>query len=92
MGDRTWDRVGGLAVGVVLGLVAGLLLAPRAGEEIRRQLKDKAQGSVDQIRNSVVDLQKQIREQSRSWLNRETLLQPGRPAASDAEPEAPPEA
>lgn len=92
MGDRTWDRMGGLAVGVVLGLVAGLLLAPRAGEEMRRQLKTKAQDSVDQIKTSVVDLQKQIREQGRSLLNRETLLHPGRSAASDAQPEAPPEA
>ncbi|MCL8207683.1 MAG: YtxH domain-containing protein [Actinomycetia bacterium] len=92
MGDRTWDRMGGLAVGVVLGLVAGLLLAPRAGDEMRRQLRNKAQDSVDQIRHSVVDLQKQIREQGRSWLNRETPLQASRAATPDAQTDTPPEA
>jgi gas vesicle protein len=92
MGDRTWDRMGGLAVGVVLGLVAGLLLAPRAGDEMRRQLRDKAQDSVDQIRHSVVDLQKQLREQGRSWLHRETPLNASRAATPDAQPDTPPEA
>lgn len=38
-----------LVIGVGLGLVAGLLLAPRAGEEMRRQLRSGANEGLDYL-------------------------------------------
>ncbi len=52
---HTWDRVSGIALGLIVGVAAGLLFAPRSGQEIRETIKKKAQDSADQLRQSVVD-------------------------------------
>ncbi len=46
MGDRGGDFysfLGGLLFGTVVGGVMGILFAPKAGEETRRDIKDKAE-------------------------------------------------
>lgn len=52
---HTWDRVSGLALGLIVGVAAGLLFAPRSGQETRDTIKRKAQDSADQLRQAVVD-------------------------------------
>lgn len=52
---HTWDRVSGLAIGLLVGVAAGLLFAPRSGQETRETIKKKAQESVDQLRQTVVE-------------------------------------
>jgi gas vesicle protein len=80
---HTWDRVSGLAIGLILGVAAGLLFAPRSGEETRATIKQKAQESVDQIRETVVQpvfeqlkttVVEPVKDQSRRILSRETEL------------------
>ncbi len=52
---HTWDRVSGLALGLLVGVAAGLLFAPRSGQETRDTIKKKARDSADQLRQTVVD-------------------------------------
>jgi gas vesicle protein len=63
---QTKNLIGGLMVGAALGVTAGLLLAPRSGEQTRRRilkgsLKFK-QGIVDYIDESVENLREQLNE------------------------------
>lgn len=87
MEDKTWDRVTGLALGALVGFFAGILLAPTAGQETRTTIKNKAQGSVDQVKSTAVNLQQKIRDQGRSLLTRETLLNSTAKSPSADEPE-----
>ena len=91
---HTWDRVSGLALGVIVGVAAGLLFAPRSGQETRDTLKKKAQDSAGQLRQSVVDpvvdqlkstVVNPVVDQGRRLWSHETQL----PAANGAEASGP---
>lgn len=55
MSDKTWDRMSGILIGVAIGFVAGVLLAPSNGAETRETLKKRTRGSLDQMAESVRD-------------------------------------
>jgi gas vesicle protein len=40
--------------GIAAGIGAGMLLAPRSGEEMRRKLRDKAMSAKEQARNKMM--------------------------------------
>ncbi|MCY0881785.1 MAG: YtxH domain-containing protein [Firmicutes bacterium] len=77
MNDKTWDRVSGLIIGAAIGAIAGLLLAPKSGEETRDIIKHRTQDSVGQlqnnlqgIRDNVTQLSQKVSKLSKNVLNR----------------------
>ncbi len=46
----------GFLAGAIVGLVAGILLAPRPGGETRQQIREKAGAAVGKIRERVGEL------------------------------------
>jgi gas vesicle protein len=93
---HTWDRVSGLALGIIVGVAAGLLFAPRSGQETRETIRKKAQDSADQLRQAVVDpvvdqlkstVVDPVVDQGRRLWSHETQL----PSASGADASAPAE-
>ncbi|MBO6046434.1 MAG: YtxH domain-containing protein [Erysipelotrichaceae bacterium] len=44
-------KIGRLLVGVAIGLAAGTLLAPKSGEQMREDLKNKGKDTLDKIKN-----------------------------------------
>lgn len=71
------DFGGGLLAGFAFGVVAGLLVAPREGEETRAILADTADDALHKPREVVDDLQSRV--------NR--AIAEGRQAAADARAE-----
>ena len=46
----------GMAVGIILGVLAGLLMAPGKGEETRRRVKEVAHVASDRVTHISFDL------------------------------------
>ncbi len=61
MEDRT-GFVAGLIVGAMIGLGLGIMLAPRAGQETRDQLKEKAQAVTERLKSTAADVGGRVRE------------------------------
>lgn len=66
MNDRSWDRLSGLIIGAALGVVAGILMAPGAGEDTRGTLKQKTQDSLDQFQSSVRDIRDSLTQKGQT--------------------------
>ena len=62
-------------LGIGLGVAAGILFAPKAGDETRRMLRDKADESKDYLRRRSEEFRSQAGETAESILERgrETL-------------------
>lgn len=58
--DATKHILTGIVVGGLIGATAMLLLAPRSGEEIRAEIKDKAVDLRDRTTESVKDTVSQV--------------------------------
>ncbi len=52
----------GLGVGIILGGVTALLLAPQAGEQTRAQLRNSVDDTVGRLRDSMDDLRVKVEE------------------------------
>ncbi|TMI73786.1 MAG: YtxH domain-containing protein [Bacillati bacterium ANGP1] len=61
MEDRT-GFMAGLIVGAMIGLGLGIMLAPRAGQETRDQLKEKAQEVTERLKSTAADVKGRVRE------------------------------
>src|SRR2546428_12201696 len=61
MEDRS-GFVAGLIVGAMIGLGLGIMLAPRAGQETRDQLKEKAQAGTERLKATAADVGGRVRE------------------------------
>lgn len=92
MSDRSWDRLSGLLIGASLGFIAGLLLAPDAGEETRNSVAKRAQGSLTQMRSTVVDASRTLASRSRSILRNGVSEIPLSDEQADLEPNGEPTA
>ena len=60
MGDATKHILTGIVVGGLIGATAMLLLAPRSGEEIRAEIKDKAMDLRERTTEGVKDTVSQV--------------------------------
>jgi gas vesicle protein len=54
--DRNNNSISTFLVGAALGVAAGILLAPYAGEDARKKLLDKANDLKDQFGSSLADV------------------------------------
>ena len=52
----------GIVIGVAVGGVLGLLFAPRPGRETREELKDRAEQTLDELRDAARELAARTRE------------------------------
>lgn len=68
MNDRTWDRLSGLLVGATLGFLAGVLLAPSAGQDTRSNLARRTKDTYGQLRNNVTEIGQNLVSRGRSLL------------------------
>jgi gas vesicle protein len=71
--DSGGSFVMGLLTGAFLGAGLGMLLAPKAGSELRNQLSDQA----DNLANKAADQYGRVTEKAREWADR------GREAGAD---------
>lgn len=70
MSDRSWDRMSGILIGVAIGFIAGVLMAPDKGEETRQTIKRRTQDSIGQLREGADGFRQSLNERSKSLLRR----------------------
>lgn len=75
----------GIGVGLLLGGIAALLLAPQSGEATRSQLKESADDALQKLRQSMEELRARVEEVAHTA--REALpASGGTPAAREENP------
>ena len=52
----------GTVIGLAVGGVVGILLAPKAGSDLRGDLKDKTEESLDNLRSASAELSAKVKE------------------------------
>jgi len=75
------SNLGYVLLGLGLGAIAGLLLAPRAGEEARKLIRERADEGRDYLKIKAQEFSDQaegLAEKGREWVDR------GREAAEEA--------
>ncbi|MBX5467679.1 MAG: YtxH domain-containing protein [Firmicutes bacterium] len=72
MSDRTWDRMSGLLVGAAIGFIAGVLMAPSSGPEMRETIRKRTQSSVGQVKEALTDLKDNLAKKGREMLQNGT--------------------
>ncbi len=80
------SRLRTFLLGGAAGLLAGVLLAPRSGRELRGNLADRAGEARERSRESYFDAQEQLRE--RMAASRENRRRPPETTAEDVPPES----
>lgn len=80
------SRLRTFLLGGAAGLLAGVLLAPRSGRELRGNLADRAGEARERSRESYFDAQEQLRE--RVAASREGRRRPQETEAEDVVPES----
>ncbi|HSR09932.1 MAG TPA: YtxH domain-containing protein [Thermodesulfobacteriota bacterium] len=66
--------IGGLIIGSILGILAGILFAPKAGREIRSDLLKRGKETMDQAQKQMEEMErkgKEVYEQARSKFGKE---------------------
>lgn len=81
------QRLRSFLLGGVAGLLAGILLAPRSGRELRGSLRDRAEEARERSRESLFEAQERMQE--RISEAREGPDRRPEPEATDAEPAGP---
>ncbi len=66
MSDRDGNNFIWFLAGLGIGAIAGVLYAPRPGDETREALRSRAEGSKEFVR----DRARQAREQASGWVDR----------------------
>jgi gas vesicle protein len=66
MSDRGSSSLGWFLAGLGIGAVAGVLYAPRSGDETRQALRSRAEDGREFMRNRA----RQAREQATGWADR----------------------
>lgn len=62
-GGHDWQALlAGTVIGLALGGALGLLFAPKAGNELRGDLRDKAEESLDNLRETSAELSVRVKE------------------------------
>jgi hypothetical protein len=60
--DGLLSLLAGIGVGVLVGSMVALLLAPQTGEQTRAQLKESADDALGRLRDSMDDLRTKVEE------------------------------
>jgi gas vesicle protein len=60
--DAIVSLLAGIGVGVLLGTVAALLLAPQSGSETRTRIRDTADDALGRLRDSMEQLRAKVEE------------------------------
>jgi hypothetical protein len=60
--DGAISLLAGIGVGLLLGGIAALLLAPQSGEATRAQIKESADDALGKLRQSMEDLRVKVEE------------------------------
>lgn len=55
MNNQVLGFLGGITLGVLVGATLGLLLAPSSGNDLRQQLRDRAQSVQDEVKQASID-------------------------------------
>lgn len=66
MADRDSNSFVWFLAGLGLGALVGVLYAPRAGEETRRELRQRAEEGREYVRNRA----REVKEQANEWTDR----------------------
>lgn len=61
-GGSAWPIVVGVAIGLTVGGVLGILFAPKPGAELRDELKDKAEEALDDLQNATHALSERAKD------------------------------
>ncbi|HLA75107.1 MAG TPA: YtxH domain-containing protein [Gammaproteobacteria bacterium] len=85
------SKLGYFMVGMSMGVIAGLLFAPRSGEEMRKIILDKAEEGTSYIKNKAQELgdrAEQAIDKGKEWVDRsresaEGAFESGRQAYRD---------
>ena len=64
----------GFFAGLALGLIAGILIAPKSGQETRSELKDRSKNWIEVAENLAEEAWDRIEDKSKSFRN-ESLLE-----------------
>ncbi|MTI48783.1 YtxH domain-containing protein [Sporosalibacterium faouarense] len=59
----------GLTIGAFIGAIAGVLLAPKSGKEIRNDLKETTKGSINTIKESANKIKGNVKESTEGFRN-----------------------
>ncbi len=62
MKESTGKALSGFIIGAAVGLAAGILFAPRSGEETRKRIQDKAKEYTDDATQKLSDKIDKLRE------------------------------
>jgi gas vesicle protein len=60
--DSVWPILAGVAIGVAVGGVLGILFAPKPGAELREELRDKAEQALDDLQNATHTLSERSKD------------------------------
>jgi gas vesicle protein len=81
------DKATYFVIGLAVGLLGGLLLAPRSGEEIREDVRRRTHGGLDYL-NQQAERVRQRTEQAvhktKAWLGRQRGGEETAPAGSES--------
>jgi gas vesicle protein len=62
-GGHDWQALlAGTVIGLAIGGAVGLLLAPKAGDELRGDLRDRAEESLDNLRETSAELSARVKD------------------------------
>ncbi|MGC4044925.1 MAG: YtxH domain-containing protein [Armatimonas sp.] len=83
-GGHDWQALlAGTVIGLALGGALGLLFAPKAGNELRGDLRDKAEESLDNLRETSAELSARVKDlASRTKDNLAASVEAGKDAYS----------
>ncbi len=74
MNSTDGSKLGYMLLGIGLGAVAGLLIAPRSGEESRRIIRERTDEGRDFIKGKAQEFSDQaegLAEKGKDWVNRQ---------------------
>jgi gas vesicle protein len=73
--DESSNSIPYLLIGIGIGMIAGVLLAPRSGEEIRQGVRRRANEGLDYLNqqaDKVRDGAEKVLTQSKEWIARQS--------------------
>jgi gas vesicle protein len=81
------DKVTYFVIGIALGLLGGLLLAPRSGEEIREDVRRRTHGGLDYLNQQAERVRQRTEaavHKTKEWLDRQRGGEQAASAASES--------